>query len=543
GGQVVITNPTSTPQEIDLLIQIPAGALPAASSHETKTQQMDLAAFSTQTLEYFFYFPTPGDFAHFPAHVSLEARAVAVADPLRFNVVDKPSEIDTESWAWISQNGTEAQVLEFLNTQNLQKVDLSQIAFRMQDKEFYQDVIEMLQRRFAYNYVLWSYSVHHNDKPVIRQFLKHADNFVAQCGIFLRSDILNIEPVIRNFYEHREYWPLVNARAHQLGANRKVLNSHIWSQYHRLLDIVARQASADDEGHLALAYYMLLQDRVAEGIDHFNQVNADRLPVRLQYDYCAAYIAMYLEKPEAAEQIASGYKDYPVKRWRDLFGSVTSQVAEIHGGDTTVVDDTDQSQQQTAAASQTPSFDFVVESRKTKVKYQNLQELTINYYQMDVELLFSRNPFVQRQDEGFALIKPNATETVNLSDDQTSIEIDLPDQFRNGNVLVEVTAGGDTKRQAYYANSMNVQLIEQFGQLKITDAESGDMLPRLYVKVYARKADGSVHFYKDGYSDLRGRFDYASLSNQNLNDVNKFSILVLSDEYGAIVREADVPKE
>ncbi len=543
GGQVVITNPTSTPQEIDLLIQIPAGALPAASSHETKTQQMDLAAFSTQTLEYFFYFPTPGDFAHYPAHVSMEARAVAVADPLRFNVVDKPSEIDTESWAWISQNGTENQVLDFLSNENLQSIDLSLIAFRLKDEEFYQDVIEMLGKRFAYNDVLWSYSIHHDDKETIGQFLQHADNFVAQCGIFLQSEILNIEPVIRHVYEHREYWPLVNARAHQLGPNRKILNNHIWGQYHRLLDIVARQTAADDEGHLALAYYMLLQDRIAEGIDHFNQVNVDRLPVRLQYDYCAAYIAMYLEKPDEAAEIADRYKDYPVKRWRDLFVAVTSQVDEIRGGATAVVDDTDQSQQQTAAASQTPSFDFVVESRKTKVRYQNLDELIVNYYQMDVELLFSRNPFVQRQDEGFALIKPNATETVSLSGDSDTVEIDLPDQFRNSNVLVEVIGAGDTKRQAYYANSMTVQLIEQFGQLKITDADSGDMLPRLYVKVYARKADGSLHFYKDGYTDLRGRFDYASLSNQNLDDVNRFSILVISDEFGAIVREADVPKE
>ena len=90
---------------------------------------------------------------------------------------------------------------------------------------------------------------------------------------------------------------------------------------------------------------------------------------------------------------------------------------------------------------------------------------------------------------------------------------------------------------------MNVQTIEQFGQVKVTRANTNNLLAKVYVKVYARKGDGSVHFYKDGYTDLRGRFDYASLSNQNLNDVDRFSILVISPEYGAVVSEADVPKD
>jgi hypothetical protein len=39
-------------------------------------------------------------------------------------------------------------------------------------------------------------------------------------------------------------------------------------------------------------------------------------------------------------------------------------------------------------------------------------------------------------------------------------------------------------------------------------------------------------FYKDGYTDLRGRFDYASLDPESLKTVEKFSIFVMSDELG-----------
>jgi hypothetical protein len=52
-----------------------------------------------------------------------------------------------------------------------------------------------------------------------------------------------------------------------------------------------------------------------------------------------------------------------------------------------------------------------------------------------------------------------------------------------------------------------------------------------------------VKFYKDGYTDLRGRFDYASLSTDDLGGVRKFAILILSEDHGALVREATPPKQ
>ena len=55
-------------------------------------------------------------------------------------------------------------------------------------------------------------------------------------------------------------------------------------------------------------------------------------------------------------------------------------------------------------------------------------------------------------------------------------------------------------------------------------------------------ADGKVKFYKDGYTDLRGRFDYTSLSTNELDFVKKFSLLVLSEKFGAVVQEAAPPK-
>ena len=68
------------------------------------------------------------------------------------------------------------------------------------------------------------------------------------------------------------------------------------------------------------------------------------------------------------------------------------------------------------------------------------------------------------------------------------------------------------------------------------------MLPKVYVKAYARFKDGNVGFYKDGYTDIRGKFDYASLSTSDLDNVDRFAILVMSEEFGSDVYEANPPK-
>src|SRR5205823_11354001 len=109
---------------------------------------------------------------------------------------------------------------------------------------------------------------------------------------------------------------------------------------------------------------------------------------------------------------------------------------------------------------------------------------------MDVELLFSRNPFVQEVGGPFASIRPNATQMVKLPADKgannvgrasttpgsellASLEggsakpvassatptassasgfvIPLPKDLVSRNVLVEVTAAGKTRSHPYYA--------------------------------------------------------------------------------------------
>ena len=122
------------------------------------------------------------------------------------------------------------------------------------------------------------------------------------------------------------------------------------------------------------------------------------------------------------------------------------------------------------------------------------------------------------------------------------VTVELPAEFKAKNVMVEALAAGVRKTQAYYANTLKVQLIESYGQLTVTHAETGKSVPGAYVKVYGKMTDGKVKFLKDGYTDLRGRFDYASLNTNEMESAERLSVLVLSDTFGAVVRETQPPK-
>jgi hypothetical protein len=213
-----------------------------------------------------------------------------------------------------------------------------------------------------------------------------------------------------------------------------------------------------------------------------------------------------------------------------------------HGKNAQVANADDRGEQQGRLAATEPGFEFTLDNKAVQLSWQNLSAVRVNYYLMDVELLFSRNPFVQQFGNQFATIRPNASREVPLPAGQSRLAIPLPEGLNGRNVLVEVTAAGKSRALPYYAAAMDVRVTETYGQLRAADA-AGKPLAKVYVKVYVRLADGQVKFHKDGYTDHRGRFDYASVSTPEKQPISRFSILALSTDRGAQVREATPPQQ
>jgi hypothetical protein len=544
GCQVVVTNPTSATQGLDVLLQIPEKAMPVLGSKRTRSQTLQLGPYATQKIEYYFYFPMIGDFEHYPVHVARGEAVAAWADPFIFHVVEQLSIIDTASWDYVSQWGTTEEVISYLEQNNVHRLDLGKIAWRMKDLDFFDATLELLAQRHAYHSVLWSYGIHHNRLTRIQEYLRTNDGFLHRLGDHVDCTLAAVDPVERHWRQHLEYSPLVNARAHRLGSDQKIVNGALRNQYVGLMNVLRYKIEPNNEDALDAAYYLFLQDRVAEALTWFDKVDAKSLPTDLQYDYMKCYAAFYRERPEQAARIAAQYADHPVDKWRERFDAVTAQVAEIDGAQVAESDreEEDRESLQDQLASTEPALEMKVENREAVLTFQNLEEVTMNLYEMDLEFLFSANPFVESSAERFSVIRPNYSTVVQLPSEGDVHRFELPEEFAGKNVLVEAVGSGRRVAQAYYANELKVQLVEQYGRLEVRHAETGRPLPNVYVKVYARTPQGDK-FFKDGYTDLRGKFDYTSLNTDDLGNASEFAVLVMSQQHGAVVRTAAPPQQ
>ena len=541
GAQVILTNPTGRREKLQLLLQIPMGAMPVQNGPYTRGAHVVVEPYSTQTAEYHFYFPATGRFAHYPVTVARDDRVLASAAPFAFNVVERLTQIDKTSWAWISQNGTLEEVLAHIAANNVLRLDLGEIAWRMKDRDAFSKITAALTARHVYDQTLWSYGLMHNDPAAIREYLRHSP-FAERCGLWLASPLLALDPVERAVYEHLEYAPLVNPRAHPVGAKPRILNTRFLEQYRRFMKVLSYKAAIPDADELAVAYYLMLQDRVSEALAWFARVDRKAVPEQVQADYLETYLAVSRGDLGAARRLAEANAKHPVDRWRQRFEQVRNQLEELEKGVAAAADAENRDQAQGALAATEPSLEMQVEAGRIRLDHRNLRSCVLNFYPMDIELLFSRSPFLQEGSAQFSFIRPVLTRNVELAAGKETTTLDLPAEFRTRNVMVEALGAGVRRTQAYYANTLRVQMIEAYGQLAVAHAETRKPLAKAYVKVYARMNGGEVRFFKDGYTDFRGRFDYVSLNTNELDNVDRLSVLVLSDEFGAVVREAAPPK-
>merc|ERR1712066_623202 len=87
---------------------------------------------------------------------------------------------------------------------------------------------------------------------------------------------------------------------------------------------------------------------------------------------------------------------------------------------------------------------------------------------------------------------------------------------------------------AIYLNGFFIQRSKI--QIRVLKRNEGTPVVKAYVKVYAQTAaepDGV--FYKDGYTDLRGRFDYRTVCTNMLESVELFAVLVKTISNGSDV--------
>ena len=552
-GQIVVSNPTEKKQRIDLFWQIPAGSVPLSNTQRSSSQTMMLEPYAVQFVSYAFYFPQSGIYKQYPATASSDGVLIAKAESKDFSVLSEEPIDNGLDWDALAVSGNEEQLKTFFQTANLQTLDWMKIAHRMRDKSIYQLVTDQLRTAKIPIEKLWAYGFLHEDLPAIQTYLSLLGDFQKRLGPCLDSELLKIDPIEQRFFETLEYSPLIRARVHQLGERPQILNPTFLVQYESFIRTLGYKSSISDSERLLLSYYLLIQNRISESIEQFQLIDREKILEKMQYDYLGGYLALHQGNLEGAEKISTQYANYPISRWGLRFKELADHTKQVRSVAETIGDsekDGEQSRPQGSdleiddrnrmmsdAANQSPVLSIRVDGNRVLVDHRNAQEATINFYGVDLELLFSKAPFVREDLQRMAMVRPKISQQVKFGSENGTQEFLIDKQLQSETLLIEVVSGAERVTSLYYGAGLTTYVSKAFGQLQVM--QSGNQIPvaQAYVKVYAKYPDGTVRFYKDGYTDLRGRFDYASISAADARGAVSFAILVLSDQYGASMEE------
>jgi hypothetical protein len=110
--------------------------------------------------------------------------------------------------------------------------------------------------------------------------------------------------------------------------------------------------------------------------------------------------------------------------------------------------------------------------------------------------------------------------------------VNVPDQLLSKNLLVQASAKGLVATADFLPSSLIMRIVGN--EVEVT--AHGQRLVGSYVKVFARTGSGGPNvFFKDGYTNLLGRFEYASVCLDSIDRFSEFSILALDHKHGAAI--------
>lgn len=521
--RVTLVNADAGPAEVELLAQLPVGAVPLLGGSTTRSAQLVVPAFGSVALEMAFYLPEPGEREQAPVRVTdrVHLRASSAARTWRVSVEDGAR---PRHWS----EGDDAAVLAALAAEPLRPWDLPEAAtIRARDAGFYARAIATLRERRAFAPDLWRYAFAHQDALRAAELLRASDGYRDACGGYAEG-LAAFDDLADGRLPVIEIAPLVNARAHAVDGERSLGSGEVRHRWRALLRYLAHRPRLDDRSLLALAFQLTLQDRGPEAAAAFARVDAGAVATRLQYDYGAAWLALMRGDREAARTFALPHREHPVQRWRDRFGAVLAQL-EPEAADAAA-----------APASGRPSLALDVDGDALVVRAEGIAACELRLRAIDLEALFSRSPFSPDLGTARALrLAPSAVMPVTVDAGAHVARIELPAEWSGRDTVIEAVGGGERAVLVRPSRGLALSAREDRGELLVLDRD-GRPIAAAYVKVFRDEGHERVLFHKDGYTDHRGMFDYAALTSA-APQMERFALYVDADDRGSATRIVAAP--
>ena len=613
GMSIVITVISSVSQPINILKQIPTGSIALNDGYETRVDFITMQPYTVKKFEIYFYFPSIGTFQQYPIIVyKSDSGIIASSSPskqfnhkviVKYGDKSKPKITNIESWNQVSLYGNDQEIYQYLSTHNLYTTDLSRMYYKLkQSKELFDNVLKLCVDQNYFDDTIWSFHFYYTKQEIddlsrealkleikqMRQYLLkwHTSNYQHANDIRF-IDNHNVLPSAARFrkedsYIYLEYIPLINARAHLLGQQRKLLNAEFNIQYAEFLKhLLLRSKSILDlslTDLISASYYLLLQDRFDEANDiykiiKYHHKNDLKHLNSFLFDYFTVYMSLYEQDvthrkqhiSNTIQKVLSKYKDITlIKSKGKLFNEMRELLSDINNEQDNIIKDDPMTKHEQKTKNyqnfqEYLDFDINKEERCLVIKSQNVNKYEISFYVINMEILFSMDPsLILKQNQIdtvndkhsiFSYIQPNSTIDINVDKDELesfkSNVVSIPTNLKNENLFISITSPTLTVSKPYLDHPLIVQIRQNYGKLKVLTMNQSDSkltyLSGTYIKVFALIGN-EYEFYKDGYTDIRGEFDYVSISTDQLENTKKFAIFVSNDEYGSFVTEADVPK-
>ncbi|CAO3639136.1 unnamed protein product [Cunninghamella echinulata] len=656
GWHLAVSNISSKTKVCELTLQIPTGAVPLGNIPYSQSKTIKIQPYSTwREVIGSFYFPTKGNYHHFAVTIGEQRKTTENNDedplillnqtqtiPLTVSDINDQSENSQSkdattggfnshaSWSMINNTGTDQDVLTFVeryDTSKLNHLDWSLVTWRMMNATFARSLLNILVKQKYYVKSLYAYGLYHRFNDIISDLLEQERaNLLKNTGVNFESPLVNLRPYDYDYLKVLDYYPVVNARVHCLGSSNEIINQEFFKQYNQFLDYLNQGTTRSFNDYIIFSVYLLVQGRIkeakrifqiAESMKNQEDENNNQLAT-IQMDYLKAYLATRIQPDEKVDikilkEYVEKYKSCGSLRWQKQSQSLGDLVNQLENGipiDSSSgligsVDNDENDNNYNKSIASDPVFDFTIKDNHVVIRYANLNQCQVRFYKINVEVMFSNQPFLNKTDNvsDYSWVKANHKEIIDLTKEQLNnnddphagatnitmnndngeedfewIGIQKVKRQRHsvpipltGNVLIEVSAHGKTQCQTHLSHSLTVHLSEQYGVARVlhptvsddngefikNDQQQQQPLSGVYVKVYAKLEDGKVEFWKDGYTSLTGIFDYISVtqgngiigntfsSNNNLKNVvqkiKKFSLLFTSEKYGVVTKEAYPP--
>ncbi|KRW99796.1 hypothetical protein PPERSA_07873 [Pseudocohnilembus persalinus] len=592
---------------VNILLQIPEGAVQLGHNLQTDNIIKELKQLQTFEINIPFYFPETGKFKLYPASaiinntekivgIANEITNIKVEDKIAKNKLTnhKNSKISFEELVYQKEYDIILEKLpkNELSLLNVPKKSLEKfIDYLKNNKAQFEKIKSYLQTIPNLQKQVLKLLLHHKDfKNLIHWFHDETLPKIHYKFYFKYFKLNNSSKPICDNNQYFEFTPLIQKRVMELnfGQNnnniQKILNQQFRQEYYQFLYYLGeKNNNANLADYLMLVYYLILQENISQAkiifdqniklffenkqqIDTENEQNLKEFQV--QIDYIAAYLDIYYGYPkfEMAFEISQKYLNFTLLNWRNMFISVYNYLMDYKKQSENKIQQLDVYQGQELQKLtnnnlqnyqfQDEHFTYELDSEKSQInlKTKNISELIIKAYNINVELLFSVNPFeISYKEINLKTIRcfkpqyeiklPIQQQFGNLNEQETAFKI--PKDLQNSNILFTLKSNNDTQSVLYSKSSLQVDVHSKMGQILVQNkGKKMEPFPKVYVKVFAKfKQNQSSIFYRDGYTDLNGRFDYAISSVVNdITTIDKFAIFVSkSQQDGCFITIVDPP--